>query len=80
MCLLYHITENVRKYKMIKKLDFSVSRKIFTHTTVKLGAAKYNGGGHKFASGCRTSDYKVIEALAKDLDAACKAYNDEENI
>jgi phosphoesterase RecJ-like protein len=43
-------------------------------------AAKYNGGGHKFASGCRTSDYKVIEALAKDLDAACKAYNDEENI
>ena len=37
MCLLYHITENVRKYKMIKKLDFSVSRKIFTHTTVKLG-------------------------------------------
>lgn len=42
--------------------------------------AQYNGGGHKFASGCRTSDYKVIEALAKDLDATCKAYNDEENI
>ena len=42
--------------------------------------AKYNGGGHKFASGCRTSDYKVIEALAKDLDATCKKYNDEENI
>ena len=43
-------------------------------------ASKYNGGGHKFASGCRTSDYKVIEALAKDLDATCKKYNDEENI
>ena len=43
-------------------------------------AAKYNGGGHKFASGCRTNDYKVIEALAKDLDATCKKYNDEENI
>ena len=42
--------------------------------------AKFNGGGHKFASGCRTSDYKVIEALAKDLDATCKKYNDEENI
>lgn len=42
--------------------------------------AQYNGGGHKFASGCRTSDYKVIEALAKDLDATCKKYNDEENI
>ena len=43
-------------------------------------ATKYNGGGHKFASGCRTSDYKVIEDLAKDLDATCKKYNDEENI
>ena len=43
-------------------------------------ATKYNGGGHKFASGCRTNDYKVIEALAKDLDATCKKYNDEENI
>ena len=43
-------------------------------------ATKHNGGGHKFASGCRTSDYKVIEALAKDLDATCKKYNDEENI
>lgn len=43
-------------------------------------ASKYNGGGHKFASGCRTSDYKVIESLAKDLDATCKKYNDEENI
>lgn len=43
-------------------------------------AAKYNGGGHKFASGCRTDDYKVIEALAKDLDATCKEYFNEENI
>ena len=43
-------------------------------------ASKYNGGGHKFASGCRTSDYKVIEALAKDLDSVCKEYFNEENI
>ncbi len=43
-------------------------------------ASKYNGGGHKFASGCRTNDYNVIEALAKDLDVTCKNYNDEENI
>lgn len=43
-------------------------------------AAKYNGGGHKFASGCRSEDYKVIEALAKDLDDACKEYFNEENI
>lgn len=42
-------------------------------------AAKYNGGGHKFASGCRTSDYKVIEALAHDLDEVCKSYLSEEN-
>lgn len=43
-------------------------------------ASKYNGGGHKFASGCRTNDYKVIEDLAHDLDEACKKYFDEENI
>lgn len=43
-------------------------------------ASKYSGGGHKFASGCRSKDYKVIEALAKDLDATCKQYNDEENM
>ena len=43
-------------------------------------ASKYNGGGHKFASGCRTNDYKVLEDLAHDLDEACKKYFDEENI
>lgn len=42
-------------------------------------AAKYNGGGHKFASGCRSTNYKDLESLAKDLDAACKEYlSDEE--
>lgn len=42
-------------------------------------AAKYNGGGHKFASGCRSKDYKTMEALAKDLDNVCKKYLTEEN-
>lgn len=43
-------------------------------------ASKYNGGGHKFASGCRNKDYKVMENLAKDLDNVCKEYFNEENI
>lgn len=43
-------------------------------------ASKYNGGGHKFASGCRTKDYQVIEALAQDLETACENYMNEENI
>ncbi len=42
-------------------------------------ASKYNGGGHKFASGCRNTDYKVMEKLAKDLDEACLKYITEEN-
>ena len=42
-------------------------------------ASKYNGGGHKYASGCRTQNYKDLEALAHDLDLACKAYLDQEN-
>ena len=42
-------------------------------------ASKYNGGGHKFASGCRNADYVVMEKLAKDLDEACLKYITEEN-
>lgn len=42
-------------------------------------ASKYNGGGHKFASGCRNADYAVMEKLAKDLDEACLKYITEEN-
>ena len=37
-------------------------------------ANKYNGGGHKYASGCRTTNYKDLEKLAQDLDKACEAY------
>ena len=43
-------------------------------------AGKYNGGGHKFASGCRTPNFKDIENLAKDLDEACKNFISEENV
>ncbi len=42
-------------------------------------ASKYNGGGHKFASGCRNEDYKIMEKLAQDLDDACKEYIMKEN-
>lgn len=43
-------------------------------------ASKYNGGGHKYASGCRTTNYKDIEKLAKDLDDACKVFISEQNV
>lgn len=39
-------------------------------------ASKYNGGGHKFASGIRTSDESVIEKLLNDLDNVCKEYQE----
>lgn len=39
-------------------------------------ASKYNGGGHKFASGIRTSDESVIEKLLYDLDNVCKEYQE----
>ena len=42
-------------------------------------ASKYNGGGHKFASGCRSKNYKDMEHLAKDLDETCAKYITEEN-
>lgn len=39
-------------------------------------AAKYNGGGHIYASGVRTTDKREVNNLLKDLDQVCKEYND----
>ena len=41
-------------------------------------AAKYNGGGHKFASGVRTESKEVVDALMKDLSKASKEYIEKE--
>lgn len=40
-------------------------------------AAKYGGGGHKFASGVRTEDREVIDKLLASLDEDCKNYKSE---
>lgn len=37
-------------------------------------AAKYNGGGHPYASGIRIKDEEKIEKVINDLDDACKKY------
>ena len=37
-------------------------------------AAKYNGGGHIYASGCRVETEEEIKALVEDLDKVCKEY------
>lgn len=37
-------------------------------------AAKYNGGGHKFASGVRTKSKEDLELLKSELDELCKEY------
>ncbi len=39
-------------------------------------ANKYNGGGHKFASGVRTESLDDVNNLIKDLDDACKKYKE----
>lgn len=39
-------------------------------------ASRYHGGGHKYASGVRTSDENDIENLLKDLDNECKKYKE----
>lgn len=41
-------------------------------------AAKYNGGGHKFASGVKTTKESDIDNLLKDLDNACKEFKRED--
>ena len=42
-------------------------------------AEKYNGGGHKFASGCRFTDKNMINKLIKELDQSCIEYTVREN-
>lgn len=37
-------------------------------------ASKYNGGGHKFASGVKTPSKEDTQLLLKDLDIACQKY------
>lgn len=37
-------------------------------------AAKYNGGGHVFASGARLKDFDEADLLINDLDLVCKEY------
>ena len=38
-------------------------------------AAKYNGGGHEFASGVRLNSKEEVEAMAQDYDKVCEEYN-----
>ena len=40
---------------------------------------RYNGGGHKFASGVRNTDKSQIEELLKDLSEACREYLEKDD-
>ena len=40
-------------------------------------AAKYGGGGHKFASGVRNEDKNEIEKLLNELSECCKEYKEQ---
>lgn len=39
-------------------------------------ASKYNGGGHKFASGVRPKDFEETDKLIEELDIVCKKYKE----
>lgn len=43
-------------------------------------AEKYNGGGHKLASGARLVSFEEVEYLIKDLDKACENYIKESEV
>jgi len=38
---------------------------------------KYNGGGHKYASGARLESYEVADLLINDLNEECKKYKEK---
>ncbi len=41
-------------------------------------AGKYNGGGHKFASGVRLKSFEQVDSLINDLDEVCLNYKELE--
>ena len=41
-------------------------------------AERYNGGGHKLASGARVTTMEEVDLLLEDLDRACYLYNKKE--
>lgn len=43
-------------------------------------AEKYNGGGHKFASGAKVSSFEEAELLVNDLDKTTKEYIKDNNL
>ena len=42
-------------------------------------AEKYNGGGHKVASGAKVKSFAEVDSLIEDLDKVCKEYQGSEN-
>ena len=46
----------------------------FSGPIINETAAKYNGGGHKYASGARLNNEEEINAFIKDLDNVCEEY------
>ncbi len=44
---------------------------------INMALAKYNGGGHKYASGARIKLMETSEDVIKDLDELCKNYKKE---
>lgn len=57
----------------VKNKTYKVS--IRSHgPVVNKTAAKYNGGGHKFASGAKLTSEEEIDAFINDLDKLCEEY------
>lgn len=58
----------------IKNKSYKVS--IRSHgPIINTTAAKYNGGGHKYASGARLNSEDEIKSFIHDLDTLCEEYN-----
>ena len=65
---------NSNSYKDIAVQEFS------TEFEINKIAEKYNGGGHKLASGARLVSFEEVEYLIKDLDKACENYIKESEV
>ena len=68
----------IKEIKVWAFISYDTKNKVFKVNIRSRGpvineiAAKYNGGGHAFASGVRTPNEEDIDNLIKDLDEVCK--------
>ena len=72
-------TDNYAEYGGAVFVDHSGKNNTINGSVFKDNTAKYNGGGHKYASGVRLKNWIDADNLIKELDEIANDYNKKTN-